>query len=376
MASIYFPRNSLSLRLIGFLLVSVFSSTQAVAQNENRVLSGMRDGITSLVVKDSCLKNLTVDVLPQDEVWEINGRDCHCNEDISTMQVKRLIGLNWEVSDLQHLIDAHATDKTKSTLICFHGNRTDEEWAISRGLQYYDNVFSKSTCPRTPVRYVIFSWRSEKDQLRAARDYDQNSKRAVSVGRAVSVLLNQFSDRQMLLSGFSLGAQVILSALENIASQCDDPRCCEIKGGDPNRLPGQYRVALIAPALAGSYAAEQQFHYPDQRFVARTEIFDNHLDRALRMSNFVRRRQATSGDISIAQLARNQNLPLGTVRIRDVANSVGKGHSIDRYTSDPLINQSILELVGEVFQSSVFALSTDQIAPEVMLEPTLAPPGP
>ncbi len=303
----------------------------------------LTDGLSSLVVKDGRFSEMTIAVLPQDEVWLLDGRDAHCDpNNLSLIGVRRLVGQQWVDDQLANLVLQHSTDRAKKTLIYAHGNRTDEEWAIARGLQFYQNAFGNTGDCRPPVRLVIWSWRAEQEGCRPARDFAEKSDRSVVVGPALVNLLLEFPDRNLLLVGFSLGAQSLLSAL-------GDSR---IQANQGEFQPEGYRVVLIAPALDGCYVASQIHQYPSPLVVDRAEIFDNREDRALRVAKIVGRKQSPNGDISIGELAARGNLPLNNVQITDMAEATGKGHSIDRYSRNDAIrnclNQMLWELADDV----------------------------
>ena len=312
------------------------ASTLATGQLREGQLT---DGLTSLVVKDGRFSETTIAVLPQDDIWLVDARAVHCDpNDLSLIVVKRLLGQQWCDDQLANLVQQHSVDKSKSTLIYAHGNRTDGEWAIARGLQFYQNVFGSTGDCRPPLRLVIWSWRAEQEGCRPGRDFAEKADRSVTIGPAMANLLLEIPDRSLVLAGFSLGAQSFLSALGDPRMQADQ--------GDWQR--GGYRVALIAPALDGCYIANQIHQYPSSFAVARAEIFDNRSDRALRVAKIVGRKQSPIGDVSIGELAERGNLPLDNVQIRDLAEETGKGHSIDRYSRNDAIRNCLNQMLWEV----------------------------
>ena len=297
------------------------------------------DGLSSLVVRDGRFSETTIAVLPQDEIWLLDGRQAHCDpNDLSLIGVRQLVGQQWVEDQLANLVLQHSTDRTKKTLIYAHGNRTDEEWAIARGLQFYQNAFGNTGNCRPPVRLVIWSWHAEQEGCRPARDFAEKSDRSVVVGPALVNLLLEFPDRNLLLVGFSLGAQSFLTAL-------GDSR---IQANQAEFQPEGYRVILIAPALDGCYVASQAHQYPSPFVVERAEIFDNRIDRALRVAKIVGRKQTPNGDISIRELAARGNLPLNNVQIWDMAEETGKGHSIDRYSRNDAIRNCLNRMLWEL----------------------------
>lgn len=285
----------------------------------------------------------TVAILPQDELWLIVARNSHCDPcDLSSIRVRRLIDNCWTESCLADLVSAHASDKSKSTMMYVHGNRTDEDWAMDRGLLFYKNCFSTTACVRPPLRFVVFAWKSDKIGCRPLKDYQIKSQRSIVVGQALANVLGQFGDRNLSLVGFSLGVQSILSSLD---CQTATPAAAATR-------PGQYQVCLIAPALDGEYASRQRCRVADSSLVANADIFTNHSDGVLRLSGLVRRRQAPGGDTSIVELANYGRLPLNGIRIRDVACDQNGRHSVESYTEVAVIQDSLNQMLNAVLAGS------------------------
>ena len=91
-----------------------------------------------------------VHVRPQDEVWLVSARqDKQCG-----ITVQRLCDGQWIAANLVDLTQAHVEDQQKTSLIYVHGNRTDEVYARSRGLQFYENAFNGELCSG-PIRFII-----------------------------------------------------------------------------------------------------------------------------------------------------------------------------------------------------------------------------
>ena len=95
-----------------------------------------------------------VHVRAQDEIWLVSAR----REDQCDLSLQRLSNGQWISASMSELIESHATDQQKPSLVYVHGNRTDEIYARSRGLQFYENVFNDDICSGS-IRFVIFAWR-------------------------------------------------------------------------------------------------------------------------------------------------------------------------------------------------------------------------
>ena len=330
----------------------------------------LTDGSIRLTVKETRGRFSCVTVEPQDEVWLLSARNVNCNPaDLSVIEVKQMVEGQWLTSSLAELTSAHSANRTLSTMIYTHGNNTDESWARSRGLQVYDKMFVTPGTSRPPVRFVIFAWRSEKEEIGCGQ-YLAKSKRAVQVGKSLAAVLTQFDDRNIVLAGFSLGSQVVLAALDDKAIQMEFDS------------PGKYRVFLLAPALDGLFVNGTTSRSHSSEAVERAEIFNNSVDRALKASRFVSRKVlGRNGNLSISDLVDNQGLALAGIRLQDVADQVGRRHSVVRYSSRQVIQQEIQIMLREAYAAGqdlpIWNQATDVISNESILlaEPDLIEPS-
>ena len=338
MNRIFPSRQGLIILLALFCCTSAFSACSAQESAEF-----LGDGSTRFVVSETCGRSSCVTVKPQDEVWLVSARNVNCCDpsDLGAIEVKRLVAGQWLASNLSDLTTAHSADRTLATTIYTHGNNTDEKWARSRGLQVYANMFVELGACRPPVRFVIFAWRSEREDDTRCGQYIAKSRRAVEVGSSLAAVLAQFDDRNIVLSAFSLGSQVVLAALGDPKIQT----CANI---------GKYRVFLIAPALDGSFVSETSSREHNSDAVERSEIFNNSIDRALKASRFIGRKvSGKAGNLSISELAETERLPLAGVRLLDVANQVGRRHSVVRYSSRELIQNRIQNMLREAYNDGL-----------------------
>ena len=130
---------------------------------------------------------------------------------------------------------------------------------------------------------VLWLWKSEKELNRIYPDFRIKSKRAIQMGEAFKETLGRFGDSRMVLVGFSLGTQVIASALDSMeADRLDD--CFEL---DPSfsqcsNASDQYRIALIAPALDPAYACSVADRTTCSSLVARTSVLNNRSDSTIK----------------------------------------------------------------------------------------------
>ena len=276
-----------------------------------------------------------IEVCSRDDVWLVSARDSHCHpSDMSLLECSRLVNGCWQSEELANLTDDHAQDKAKVTMIYVHGNRTNLKWAKSRALQFYDN--SLRSCERPPLRFVVFAWKSEAEKARIIQDYKIKSNRSVTVGKAFYELLDHFDDRKMLLGGFSLGAQVVLSAMSE----------AELRTPSTTKA-GQYQVAVIAPAINSDFSRASLAIYPQNSLVRHTDVFVSREDCAVKVSEAINRRTNSSG-FNITDLVHYQGG--ASVSVHDITCEVNRRHSIDNYGRSVSVVSRVCDLLNEVFE--------------------------
>ena len=276
-----------------------------------------------------------IEVCSRDDVWLVSARDSHCHpSDMSLLECSRLVNGCWQSEELANLTNDHAQDKAKVTMIYVHGNRTNLKWAKSRALQFYDN--SLRSCERPPLRFVVFAWKSEAEKARIIQDYKIKSNRSVTVGKAFYELLDHFDDRKMLLGGFSLGAQVVLSAMSE----------AELRTPSTTKA-GQYQVAVIAPAINSDFSRASLAIYPQNSLVRHTDVFVSREDCAVKVSEAINRRTNSSG-FNITDLVDYQGG--ASVSVHDITCEVNRRHSIDNYGRSVSVVSRVCDLLNEVFE--------------------------
>ncbi len=300
----------------------------------SELIQGAAKGGQWVETVDTRGRRRMVEVCSRDDVWLISARDSHCHpSDVSLLECSRLVNGCWQSESLAELTKDHANDKTKVTMIYVHGNRTDLKWAKSRAVQFYGNTLR--SCERPPLRFVVFAWKSEAEKVRVIPDYKIKSNRSVTIGKAFCELLDHFDDRKMLLGGFSLGAQVVLSAMS------------EAELRDPMIKSGQYQVAVIAPAINSEFSRASLAIYPQNSLVRHTDVFVNRDDCVVKVSEVINRRDNASC-FNITDLANYQG---GTsVSVHDITCEVTKRHSIDNYGRSVSVVSRVCDLLNEVFE--------------------------
>jgi hypothetical protein len=273
----------------------------------------------------------------RDQIWFIDARQSHFS-DIQCLNIYRVANQLLVKQELADLIEDHQSDTSRVTVAYVHGDRTDEFYAQYRGVQVYQNLFANDCGARPPVRFIIWSWKSEKEILRPGKDFRVKSTRSRCVGQSFALFLNRFPDQRILLTGYSLGCQVFLEAMQ-------EPEILQRKSADDS---AGYRLALIAPAMDGDFLSSIKFGNSVCPPIQETHIFDNSRDRILKLARFHSRRTSPNAGSSIPGLLKNGNLGYRNVFWYDLANSVGPYHAINNYTKVPLVRKTMQELANSL----------------------------
>lgn len=281
----------------------------------------------------------------QDELWIVSARDCSCApENIGLMKVRKLENNCWQESSLNALSNAHLNDTGRTTMLYVHGNQTDYEYGVARGVQFYDNLFVKYECPRAPVRLVLWLWQSERAVPRLYSDYIVKSRRAVTMGKTLTKTLEALGDRRLAIVGFSLGAQVVLSSLEQMefGNNCPGNNCFNCGANQLNR----YNVALIAPATDPGYICGKIDRSVQSSIVSRSTVIVNDDDRAVKAMRFVIRHECPEAHHDFCKLARCNHLPLGAPEFFEISQEICRKHSIVRYTKSPTTQRAMTAVLN------------------------------
>ena len=287
----------------------------------------------------------TYSIPETDEVWIVSARANSCDTDnVDLFEVKKLTNNVWQPSSLSELTETHQCDTSRSTLLYVHGNQTNYEYGVARGFQFYNNLFIEYDCPRPPMRIVLWLWKSEREQPRLYSDYLVKSERAVRMGRTLTKTLEAFGDRRIAVTGFSLGAQVIMSSMEEMEPNC---RCATSMMGDD-----KYQIALIAPATDPAYICDVINRNVESSIVGMSTIIVNKNDRAVKAMRVVVRRECPEARDMFSELAREHHFPLGPMEFFEVSKEVSKKHAIERYTKSLTIKRAMNKVLTRVGTSS------------------------
>ena len=271
----------------------------------------------------------------ENQLWLVSTRrlpDCPC--DAGRMDVYRFeCSIGWQRSSQEELLAAGGSEFVTSVFI--HGNDTDPAEAQAEGQQLYSRL-TKTACPSAPVRFVIWSWPSERMLGRVRIDIQSKACRANADAYYLAEFLDSLGpNAHVSLSGYSLGARVAVGALHLLGGGVLDGRQREASQ-HPDR-PGA-RVVLIAGAIADDWLE------PGMRFdralsqTDRMVVMFNPHDNVLRFYPFLYGR---GGPPAVGYTGIRNVCCLGEDRHKvcelNVSEAVHRGHGWGHYINSPSI---------------------------------------
>ena len=267
----------------------------------------------------------------RNEVWFISARGISDpTKDLSQLVVQQCHAGRWSSSSLNELCQVRQETPEKKTVVYVHGNRTDQFWAKHRGRQVYRNLFSCKPSHHGPVRFIIWSWKSDQTNL-GVRDFNLKSQRAINMGAVFSATLNALgTDNPPLLIGYSLGCQIIAQAIVEQAALPEAAR---------------YNMAFVAPVLHCHFPIPKPTENRDMNSNRHSIMFVNRKDLAVWTAKQICARQTCGNSLSFEKWAGSTQQPLGVVRSIDITGKCDFRHSILKYSGNPVVRRNILNLL-------------------------------
>ncbi len=281
---------------------------------------------SGLAIAQHCENSVPIVAAPGDEIWLISARDlddCYppCVDQLSC---QLYCDGHWNESSIQ---DLKSFGSDKQNIVFVHGYQTDLCSAKKRGLQVYNNLFGKCRCVG-PVRYIIWAWKSERECRRPVVDFDLKSRRAVGMGDAFALTINELVDAPTTIVGYSLGAQVVVSAFTR----------SNLYTGNP------VQVAFVAAANECSFARGCN-PLSSCGHIDRALVFYNEDDIAIRTANLICRLKHGPNFQRFEEFASRNECALGSVCVVDISDLSSRKHSVVRYTSIPTVQAHIQNML-------------------------------
>jgi len=284
--------------------------------------------------------SLPIVTSPHDDIWMIDTSGCGDAGCCRQVTYNRHECGCWNPRGREQLMEGIRITPFQTTVVFVHGIRTDDEWALMRGLQVYTATVA-NRCPPEPIRWIIWHWPADASR-RPLKDFKVQSQLADGEAALLAQFLAECpTQAPIVLVGYSLGAEIALTALEQAIGQ---------RGGAASDSPSspaapRFRVALVAaaaPNRLGELFACPQFAYDH---IDDFLVLYNPSDRALRFSYRLADHQPRSiGEIGLLDLCVLDDCG-ARVRQYDVAQLVGPRHSVDTYFASDFVCDQIHNVV-------------------------------
>jgi hypothetical protein len=152
----------------------------------------------------------------QDQLWLVDSRAVGCGDAaalVKNLKYSRLDAQAGWVASTREQFQA-SDDPNAVTSVFVHGNQIDagaaRDWV---GPAVYRSLVRQAPSPR-PLRFVIWSWPSERTDARALEDVRIKAYRTDREGYFLARVLGELDPRvQTSLVGYSYGARILDSAL-------------------------------------------------------------------------------------------------------------------------------------------------------------------
>ncbi len=289
---------------------------------------------------------------PQDEIWLISTRKIQSpdemadrkfraklqNENSSGGQLEcfRIVNQQWQTADIGNLFACHTSNQTLNTFVFVHGNRTTEFWSQRRGKQVYQALFG-NVQNSPPVRFVIWSWPSER-LWNPIDDFEVKMRRALFEGQLFSSFLGRLDSKHpVALMGYSMGAQVIFTALANL------PDGSEILA-DPSPQ-NKYRLSVVAPVNDCRWPVAESEAIKTAQHIDSLMVFRNPGDRAIKAYQLYCRTQVFGPCRTNIRGIEALRLDSGRYCEFDVSSEVGNEHNMIGYVQSTIIQANSRRLV-------------------------------
>ncbi len=259
----------------------------------------------------------------RDQIWLISTRGVGPCLGSEAFEINFYDGSQFRSATLSHLSHELREGEPMATVIYAHGYRTDACYAQKRGLEVYRNAIAAVPRP-LPIRFVIWSWQTEKES-RIPKDFREKSDHSVFEGQRLARFLEEMGLGQGILIGYSMGAQVIVSALSHLS--------------DALAMPTAWNVVLVAPVLAPASCCEVSCTDLD-RLVQTFSLLTNRSDRALKGARRLNRLSHRSA-LDQNSLPSALRLAPGKLSVIDTSHEVGAQHNIGRYSQSWAFRWSI-----------------------------------
>jgi hypothetical protein len=269
---------------------------------------------------------------PDDQLWYVSTRGLACP---STTLLDPRVGHyrhddGWLSSDLETLVQSPAP----LTVVYVHGNRMSHDAALQRGWSVYHSI---ATTDAPPLRFVIWSWPSDRIHGHPLQDVRVKAYRAEEEGIFLAQFLNRLPDQpKVSLMGYSYGSRVVGGALHILGGGTIDGSGVEHKATGPT--DHWLRAAFLAPAIDDYAFARGQVYQNAVGVVEQPLVTFNPCDPVLKRYDIIDRCRRHEMAMGYAGIANDGGI--GAMEL-NVSGYIGRSHDERRYLHSSAIMNTI-----------------------------------
>ena len=332
-------------------LAVVAVSTASAADNLAVSGSSAADNVASPACTDSAPKNAAAKCIalprPQDQLWLVSDRTQGCADARpENLQYWRYQpGQGWQAATGARFFAAD--HPAAITAVWIHGNRIDPGNAFEVGWTAYSAIARQAKDDR-PLRFVIWSWASERIQAGPLEDIRVKADRTAASSLRLTRLLDGIRpDVQITLIGYSFGARIATGALHLLGGGALNGHTVALTGAD---LRPQFDVVLMAAALDSDWILPGHCHGKALDRVGRLLLVDNSSDRAIKRYHLLYGLRIDAQGLGVTGVVGVEQLGAARSKIEqfDAACYVGPEHDWSHYFGSSTVVGLILPYV---FQS-------------------------
>jgi hypothetical protein len=318
--------------------LSVEEAAAVEREEEAAAFAGERDAqreVDELEVDAAALDEVLAargpEPVAEDELWMVSARRAKVVDG-------RAVGLDywryaegkWLKASLEDLV---AADPAIPTCFHVHGNRVSLCEANAGGWHYYTTLTAAGCRERGPLRWVIFTWPSDRLDCGPRIDVQIKAVRAECYGYYLASVVDRFSpDAQLSMLGYSFGTRLIGSSLHYLGGGSLRGR----KLGELHIENRHVRTIMLAAALDDNHFSPGHTMQMAPTQIDRLLLGLNPIDPALKWYALLyeitfrpRRGQQALGHSGVAGL--KCSALNGRVEQRNMQCAVGKEHDRHGY---------------------------------------------
>lgn len=271
---------------------------------------------------------------PQDEVWVVSSRGLsggRCDQRAELLHYWRYGDEGWQPATLDDLAQPHTPDATTSIFVPGNGYTHGE--VVRLGWSAYAHFVQQAVDER-PIRFVIWSWPSDKIEGPAVEDLRIKAARADLAAYYLAWVVDRL-DPEMPLSliGTSYGARIVTGGLHLLGGGKLPPNSPLQRSNDARR---PIRLVLITAAIDADWLVPGHRHGAALGQVEQVLLINNSTDRVLRRYHFLYGLRSDARALGCQGCAPGwYGRDAGKVLQTDVARLMGSQHGCGPYFATP-----------------------------------------